>query len=68
MMKRDIKELFREEEAMTILGACLGCIAGCGVCSICCAPIGGLMGLRSDMRYIPAMLMRCIDMSFAPYF
>ncbi|VUT26352.1 MAG: hypothetical protein MOIL_01518 [Candidatus Methanolliviera sp. GoM_oil] len=68
-MMAKIKRMFREEEAMTILGVCLGCLAGlplCGCCLTSC--VGGLMGLRMDMRYIPAILMRCTDYFISPMF
>ena len=65
---RGIKRMIRDEEAMTIIGGCLGCIAGCGVCSICFAPIGGLYGLRMDMRYLSGILVRCTDSFMGPIF
>ncbi|BDC35685.1 MAG: hypothetical protein EF806_05415 [Candidatus Methanoliparum thermophilum] len=71
-MKKSLKNLFKEEEAMTIIGSCLGFLPGLSCpCCCCCgltSCIGGLMGLQADMRYISALVARWIDLAFAPFY
>jgi|GEM_PF-1538494 len=68
---KGIKSLFKDDEAISSISGCIvGCIIGIPTCCCCgfTACIGGLMGLQEDMRYIPALIARWIDLAFAPFY
>ncbi|HIH40181.1 MAG TPA: hypothetical protein HA341_05365 [Halobacteria archaeon] len=68
---KSLKSLFKDDNAMTILGCLLGCLPGlplCGIGGCLTGCIGGLMGLQADMQYIPALIARWIDLAFAPFY
>lgn len=68
--KKGLRSLFKDDNAMSVLGTCLGIVPSVVCPCFCCLPacIGGLMGLQEDMRYIPALIARWIDLAFAPFY
>lgn len=67
---KGIKSLFKDEEAITVIGTCLGLVPSVICPCFCCFPAfyGGLMGLQEDIRYISAFVARCMDLIFAPFY